>query len=176
MVSGKLGLRLISLLKGFLGGSDGKESACKAGDLGLIPGLGRSPGGEHGNPLQYSGLESSMDRGAWWTTLMGSQRIRHDWVTKQLFTFSVKMESQRVSDKKSVTMGEPHKPFFAPPQSPQGAGAIIIADAVLTAHHGFSASTHLILAQWGRPGAHPHFMDGKTEAQRGSSTHLKPHS
>ena len=78
MVSGKLGLRLISLLKGFLGGSDGKESACSTGDLGLIPGLGRSPGGEHGNPLQYSGLESSMDRGAWWTTLMGSQRIRHD--------------------------------------------------------------------------------------------------
>ena len=78
MVSGKLGLRLISLLKGFPGGSDGKESACKMGDLGLIPGLGRSPGGQHGNPLQYSGLESSMDRGARWTTLMGSRRIRHD--------------------------------------------------------------------------------------------------
>ena len=38
---------------GFPGGSDGKESACNEGDLGLIPGLGRSPGGEHGNPLQY---------------------------------------------------------------------------------------------------------------------------
>ena len=38
----------------FLGGSDGKESACNAGDLGLIPGSGRSPGGGHGNPLQYS--------------------------------------------------------------------------------------------------------------------------
>ena len=43
---------------GFPGGSDGKESACNAGDLGLIPGLGRSPGGEHGNPLQYSCLEN----------------------------------------------------------------------------------------------------------------------
>ena len=43
---------------GFLGGSDGKESACNAGDLGSIPGLGRSPGGGHGNPLQYSGLEN----------------------------------------------------------------------------------------------------------------------
>ena len=46
-------------------GSDSKEAACSAGDLGLIPGSGRSPGGGHGNPLQYSGLENSMDRGAW---------------------------------------------------------------------------------------------------------------
>jgi len=42
----------------FLGGSDSKESACNAGDLGLIPGLGRSPGEGHGNPLQYSYLEN----------------------------------------------------------------------------------------------------------------------
>ena len=47
---------------GFPGGSAGKESACNAGDLGLIPGLGRSPGEESGYPLQYSGLENSMDR------------------------------------------------------------------------------------------------------------------
>ena len=46
-------------LLGFPGGSDGKESACSAGDLGLFPGLGRSPGGGHGNPLQYSCLENS---------------------------------------------------------------------------------------------------------------------
>ena len=52
---------------GFPGGSDGKESACNAGDLGLIPGLGRSPGGGHGNPLQYSCLE----RGAWWAVAYG---------------------------------------------------------------------------------------------------------
>ena len=45
----------------------GKESACSAGDLGSIPGLGISPGGGHGNPLQYSCLENSMDRGSWWT-------------------------------------------------------------------------------------------------------------
>ena len=44
------------------GGSDGKESACNAGDLGLIPGLGRSPGGGYGNLLQYSCLENPMDR------------------------------------------------------------------------------------------------------------------
>ena len=49
----------------FLGGLDGKESACHAGDLGSTPGLGRSPGERNGNPLQYSCLENSMDRGAW---------------------------------------------------------------------------------------------------------------
>ena len=43
---------------GFPGGLYGRESACNAGDLGTIPGLGRSPGGDHGNPLQYSGLEN----------------------------------------------------------------------------------------------------------------------
>ena len=46
---------------GFPGGSDGKESACNAGDLGLIPGLGRSPGKGKGHSLQYYGLENSMD-------------------------------------------------------------------------------------------------------------------
>ena len=46
---------------GFPCGLAGKESACKAGDLGLIPGLGRSPGEGKGSPLQYSGLENSMD-------------------------------------------------------------------------------------------------------------------
>ena len=49
-----------------MSGSDGEESACNAGDLGLIPGLGKSPGEGDGNPLQYSGLENSTDRGAWW--------------------------------------------------------------------------------------------------------------
>ena len=54
---------------GFPGGFDGKESAYNAGNLGSIPGSGRSPGGGHGNPLQYSGLENPMDTGAWWTTV-----------------------------------------------------------------------------------------------------------
>ena len=49
----------------FPGGSDGKASAYNAGDPGSIPGLGRSPGEGNGNPLQYSCLESLMDRGAW---------------------------------------------------------------------------------------------------------------
>ena len=55
----------------FRGGSDGKESACNAGDLGLIPGLGRSPGEGDNYPLQYFCLENSMDRGVWWVTVHG---------------------------------------------------------------------------------------------------------
>ena len=54
---------------GFPGSSDGKESACNAGDWGSIPGLGRSPGKGNSNPLQYFCLENSMDRGAWWATV-----------------------------------------------------------------------------------------------------------
>ena len=52
------GRKMFGVYFGFPDGSDGKESACNAGDLGLIPGLGRSPGGGHGNPLQYSCLEN----------------------------------------------------------------------------------------------------------------------
>ena len=53
----------------FPGGSDGKEFACNVGDLGSIPGLRRSPREGNGNPLQYSCLENSIDRGAWWATV-----------------------------------------------------------------------------------------------------------
>ena len=56
---------------GFPGGSDGKESACNVGDLGLVLGSGRSPEEGNGNPLQYSCLENSMDRGAWQATVRG---------------------------------------------------------------------------------------------------------
>ena len=53
-------------IKGFPGGSDSKKkSACNEGDLGSIPGLGGSSGEGNGQPLQYSGIENSMDRGAW---------------------------------------------------------------------------------------------------------------
>ena len=55
----------VSSLRGFPSGSDGKESACNAGELSSIPGSGRSPGEENGYPLQYCCLENSMDRGAW---------------------------------------------------------------------------------------------------------------
>ena len=54
---------------GFPGGSNGKESACSAGDLGSSTELGRSPGEGNGNPLQYSCLENPMNREAWWVTV-----------------------------------------------------------------------------------------------------------
>ena len=66
------------LNEGFPCSSGGKESACSAVDLGLIPGLRRSPGEGNGNPLQYSCLENPMEGGAWWATVLGAQRVRHD--------------------------------------------------------------------------------------------------
>ena len=62
----------------FPGGSVGKESACNAGDPGLFPESGRSPGEENGNPLQYSCLENPMGRGAWWATVHGVARVGQD--------------------------------------------------------------------------------------------------
>ena len=61
---------------GFPGGSDGKNSAFNAGDLGPITGLGRFPGGGHGNPLQYSCLENPTDRGARQATIHGVAKSR----------------------------------------------------------------------------------------------------
>ena len=66
----------------FPDGLDGKESACNAGDPGLMPGLGRSPGEGNGNALRYSCLENFMDREAWWATVHGftsSQTWLSDW-------------------------------------------------------------------------------------------------
>ena len=72
-------LNVLSYLKSFPDDSDGKESTCNAGDQGLIPGLGRSPGGGHGNPLQYLCLESPHgQRSLAWMQSMGLQRVRHD--------------------------------------------------------------------------------------------------
>ena len=61
----------------FPGGSDSKASACNAGDLGSIPGSGRSPGEGNGNLLQYSCLENSMDRGTQQAMVIGLQRVGH---------------------------------------------------------------------------------------------------
>ena len=63
-------------MRNFPGGSDGKESACNAGDIGSIPESGRSPGEGNGHPLQYSCLENSMDGGAWWATVHGVSKSR----------------------------------------------------------------------------------------------------
>ena len=67
---------LVCFQLGFPGGSEVKASACNAGDLGSIPGSGRSPGEGNGNPLQYSCLENPMDGGAWWATIHGVAKSR----------------------------------------------------------------------------------------------------
>jgi len=67
------GRLLTPVFLGFPCGSTGKESSCNAGNLGLIPGLGRSPGEEKGYPLQYSGLENSMDYAVYGVTKSQTQ-------------------------------------------------------------------------------------------------------
>ena len=75
------------LLKGFPGISDGKESACNAGDPGLIPVSGRSPGEGNGSPFHCSCLWNPMDRGAWWATVHG--------VAKELDTANKKRNQKK---------------------------------------------------------------------------------
>ena len=78
---------------GFPGGSEVKASACNAGDLGSIPGSGRSPREGNGNPLQYSCLENPMDGGAWWAIVL---RVAESDTTEQLSDFtSLKSEHRR---------------------------------------------------------------------------------
>ena len=69
---------------GFPGGPVVKNLPANAGDVGSVPGSGRSPGEENGNPLQYSCLGNPMDRGAWQATVHGIARVGHDFATKQL--------------------------------------------------------------------------------------------
>ena len=66
-----IGTILYSTMKGFPGGSEVKNLPDNAGDTGLIPGLGRSPGEGNGSPLQYSCLGNPMDRGVWWAAVYG---------------------------------------------------------------------------------------------------------
>ena len=68
----------------FFGGSEVKVSAWNVGDLGSIPGLGRSPGEGNGNPLQYSCLENPMEGGAWWAIVHG---VTKSWTPLSDFTF-----------------------------------------------------------------------------------------
>ena len=68
--------RFLTNTTGFSGGSDSKETACSAGDLGLIPGQGRSSREVNSNPLHYVCLENSMDRGAWWAAV---HRVTKSW-------------------------------------------------------------------------------------------------
>ena len=74
----------------FPGGSEVKASACSVGDLGSIPGSGRSPGEGNGNPLQYSCLENPIDGGAWWATVHG---VAKSWTRLSDFAFAIRFSS-----------------------------------------------------------------------------------
>ena len=74
----------VLLIRGYPGGSDSKESSCKAGDPGSIPELGRFPGEENGYPLQYSCLKNSMNRGAWWAIVHGVTK-NQTWLSNRHF-------------------------------------------------------------------------------------------
>ena len=79
--------------QGFPGGSDGKASACNAGDPGSIPGSGTFPGEGNGNPLQHSSLENPMDGGAWWATVHGvakSQTRLSDFTSLHIIIYKYK--------------------------------------------------------------------------------------
>ena len=76
IISNKGKLTYLKMQGSFTGCSDGKASACNAGDTGSIPGPGRSPGEGYGNPLQDACLENAMDRGAWQATVPGVAKSR----------------------------------------------------------------------------------------------------
>ena len=81
----------------FPGGSEVKASACNVGDLGSIPGSGRSPGEGNDNPLQYSCLENPMDGGTWWATVHG---VTKSWTRQSDFTFTFKQNPKQHQMKK----------------------------------------------------------------------------
>ena len=81
---------------GFSSGSAGKEFTGSAGNLGSIPGLGRSPGEGKGHPLEYSGLENVTDRGTWWAAFHGVTKSQHIWGTEHTHVSPIRIESTRV--------------------------------------------------------------------------------
>ena len=81
---------------GFPGGLTVKNPPVNAGDTGSIPGSGRSPGEENGNPLQYTCLENPMDRGAWWATVHGPQKSQTQLNNKnKSLSYRVKSEREK---------------------------------------------------------------------------------
>ena len=89
------------LLKGFSGGSDSKESACNAGDQGSISGLGRSTAEGNDNPLQYSCLGNSMDRGGWWATVHGVTKtdlVNSFWLLYSILKFTYTLLNLIIND------------------------------------------------------------------------------
>ena len=104
--------------KGFPGGISGKESACNAGDerdAWSIPGLGRFPGGQNGNLLQYTCLENPVDRGAWWATMLGLYKITESGMLRAYFT-----RLHGVSGVESDCLASGNSTFLSMPLAPCG--------------------------------------------------------
>ena len=98
-----------------------KESTSNAGDAGLIPGSGRSPEGGHGNPLQYSCLENSMDRGAWQATIHGVTKrdMAEHTHTQKIFAFSLYFSAALITEDLNSHLAKTfpstyHVPGFVP--------------------------------------------------------------
>ena len=96
------------VLQGFPSGSHSKESACTTRDQCSTPGSGRSAGEGNGNLLQYSCLENPMDSRAWWATVHGVQRVRHNWATslslfQQLNVFTLSWDLHCLKQKVRTT-------------------------------------------------------------------------
>ena len=104
------------LNKSFLDGSDGEGSACNAGDPSSIPGLGRSPREGNGNPLQYSCLKNSMERGAWWATGYSPWGHKESATTGVINTFTV-VKKKKSKFYKCSYLGalSPLTGYFPPP-------------------------------------------------------------
>ena len=115
--------RGVVVYRGFPGGSDGEESACNAGDPGLIPGLERSPGEGNGNPLQCSCLENSMDRGAWRVQSLGSQRVGLSDSHRQLLKDSRQSYPPRSKQPRSLWSSNRHDGHMPAPLSPEDPGS-----------------------------------------------------
>ena len=98
-------LVVFSPIKGFPGGSDSKESAFNARDLGSIPGSGRSPGGGNVNPLQYSCLENSMDRGAWQARVHGIAKTNLNNEENSLMVQRLRLHAPNAGDLGSIPLG-----------------------------------------------------------------------
>ena len=99
------------------GGSEVKASACNTGDLGSIPGSGRSPGEGNGNPLQYSCLENPMDGGAWWATVHG---VSKSWTRLKDFTFTLLLGRKAMTNLDSILKSRHYFANKGPPSQSYG--------------------------------------------------------
>ena len=125
----------IYIYMGFPGGSDGKESACNAGDRGLIPRLGRSPGKGNGNPFGFSCLENPMDRGAWLAIV---HWVANSWT--QLSDYESESESHAVVSNSLQPHGL-YSPWNSPGQN-TGVGSLSLLQWIFPTQESNQALLH----------------------------------